>query len=190
MSLRSSSLAPRLGRPGRFAALAVITASVLAGCAPAEPEPIDGPTEAAASDGPFSLVATLPRLDWTAGEPIEIDVAIAYAGAGQATVAGSGGGLAALGVRSPDGRIDTGVAMQSDCARYHLAPGPNPVEAGKSGGWDGNDPNAAWYEAFFARPGLFLPAGDWVLVVEATFAEEDCGGVQRSMAVELRVRVS
>jgi hypothetical protein len=40
-----------------------------------------------------------------------------------------------------------------------------PMPYRKSGGWDGNDPNAAFYQAFFKDPRLILPAGHWQISI-------------------------
>ena len=59
----------------------------------------------------------------------------------------------------------------------------------KSGGWSADDPNAAFYDAFFAAPDIRLPPGTWEVTGHASFSEGDCGGPNHDITTTARIVV-
>lgn len=143
-------------------------------------------TEATA--GPFTLVFELGDDTWRAGEPIAGRAWLTVAG-GSAELYGSGSGLLAFDFREVDGSRRMEAAWTDDCQPYRLEAG-SPLSSGitKSGGFGGDDPNAAFYRAFFADPLVRLPAGRWEITATASFGVGDCGG-ERTIRAPIMVTI-
>jgi len=174
---------------------------VVAACA--SPAPTTGPSlgpspspsadsriHAEAADGLFRLVFDLPRTTWQAGEPID-GLARLEVLAGGADLAGSGSGLIGFEFREVGGSRQMGAAWNDDCRQSRLDAGA-PLETGiiKSGGFGGEDPDAAFYRAFFADPMIRLPAGTWEIAAIAEFTEGLCDGARHSLRAPITVTIA
>ncbi len=127
---------------------------------------------------------------WTTEESISGEARLEYAGPGTAQLHGSGSGLLGFGVREGFETRQLGPGRQFDCAAYEISserPQVSPLT--KSGGWDAGDPNAAFYQAFFADPLYRLPAGEWYITAYAQFVEGECGSPVHELEVTIRIRV-
>ena len=177
---------------------------VVAGCGPtvspaptAAPSATPGPTpqpsgavRAEAVDGPFRLVFELAKDTWRAGEPIDGRASLEIT-AGGVELVGSGSGLVLFGFRELDGRRQMGPGATADCKVYRLDAG-RPLATGitQSGGFAGEDPDAAFYRAFFADPLVRLPAGRWEIQAFAFYAVGACGNPEDTLRAPLTVTVA
>jgi hypothetical protein len=156
------------------------------------PEDGTAPVEARARDARFELVLRLPRLTWAAGEPIEAEASLTYLGpADRIEVSGSGSGLVLFGLEQVEGPVRFLGAATADCVPRTLDRGvPVVVPYRKSGGFSDDDPNAAWYRAFFADPLLRLPPGSWRLSATADgYLGNGCDGPRYHLLVLAELRV-
>lgn len=189
----------------RALAFGFVALVALGACGPAATAPPAGPTDAVpiptrdpaaavraeALDGPFRLVLELADDTWQAGEPIEGRARLELReGAGGVDLVGSGGGLLAFDTVEVDGRRRMEAAWTADCAPFRLDPGA-PLTAGlaKSGGYSAEDPDAAFYRAFFADPLFRLLEGRWEIAAVATFAVGECGGRVVTLRAPLTVTI-
>lgn len=162
----------------------------LAACG-SDPEPTGPePVVVTSIDGSFQLALLLPSAVHRSDQPITGEVQLAVLDGVPHKLAGSGGGLLAASFVEVGGtrRMEAGWTM--DCASYDLRPGvPMADGLSKGGGWGADDPNAAFYEAFFAAPDIRLPAGTWDVSARALFAENECGGPGHDMTATARITV-
>jgi hypothetical protein len=150
------------------------------------------PVEARARDARFELVLRLPRLTWAAGEPIETEARLTYLGpADRIEISGSGSGLVLFGLESVEGPVRLLGAATADCVPRTIERNvPVVVPYRKSGGFSDDDPNAAWYRAFFADPLLRLSAGSWRLSATADgYLGRGCEGRRYHLLVVAELRV-
>ena len=143
------------------------------------PTPSSTPEVASAidADGAFTLTFELPKSTWKAGEPISGGARLSVA-SGSRIIYGAAEGPLNFSYRELRGHRVMGPASDAVCAPHDIseaAPITSPL--GKSGGWDDNEADGAFYRAFFTRPDVRLPTGDWVVTALATFLlGEDCSG--------------
>jgi hypothetical protein len=173
---------------------------LLAACAVPAPSSPRAPTavvpgnavQAVAAQGRFQLTFTLRKVVWRTDEAIDGEARLGLAGGPDVGVGGSGGGLMAFDFAEVGGNRVLGSAMTADCRPYTLS-AVQPASTGltKSGGWSEDDPNAAFYRAFFADPLIHLPAGDWDVTAEAVFVEgQGCDGDPHTIKATIRVHVT
>lgn len=150
-----------------------------------------GPNRVETVDGPFRLTFSLAKTTWSAGESIDGRAALSVADGGPTEISGSGGGVIHFGFREVGGVRQIGPAMTSDCAAHRLEPAmPIDVPIVKSGGWTAEDPDAAFYQAFFADPLVHLPPGDWEITAIASFIDgPGCSGDSRTLNAPITIRV-
>jgi hypothetical protein len=139
---------------------------------------VQQPIQAEAADGEFRLVLKAASARSAFGAPIALVTELHYVGREpKVQLAGSGSGLVIVSMSQLDGPLEIGGAATADCQRYVIAPGlPMVRPYVKAGGWDGDDPNAAFYRAFFADPLLRLPRGTWRFFATGEFYIGDCPG--------------
>jgi hypothetical protein len=145
--------------------------------------PVQQPIQAAAADAEFQLVLKADGARHAAGAPITMTTELHYIGARpQLQLAGSGSGLVDVSLKQLDGPLAMDAGGSDVCAGYAIGPGAPIVNRyAKSGGWDPGDPNAAFYEAFFADPLLRLPHGRWRATARAAFFIGDCPGPEHRL---------
>lgn len=132
---------------------------------------------AEARDARFRLTLRIDRERYRAGEPIEAGATLTFLGPEAAiTASGSGSGLVLIALEQLDGPLDPHGAGQDDCRPFDLRAGqPVEIHYVKSGGWDADGRDAAWYAAFFKDPTLRLPPGVWQLTAYLdAFIGEPC----------------
>ena len=161
------------------AVAAIALAGALAACAgPAAPS-IYRPSASPAAkvrSGEFALEISSPRDTWQADEPIQVQATLIYSGPGTTTIYGPEPDPLSFGVREIGGTREMAAFLTYYGAPLQIGPEPLVGEYRKSGGWSpGDDPNEAFYEAFFAEPEFRLPPGRWEVYVWARFATEDGG---------------
>jgi hypothetical protein len=146
--------------------------------APPSGEPAVRPLQAQAADGEFRLVVQADNDHYAAGAPITLATELSYLGPQpRLRLVGSGSGLVQVSLLQLDGPLKVEAFSSADCKTQPIAPGAPIVAAyAKSGGWSGDDPNAAFYKGFFADPVLRLPHGTWRIVARADFYVGDCPG--------------
>lgn len=174
----------------RILAASAVTwiAVALAGCALF---PDSDRLEARDADDTFELVLRVGSTRYPANQPIDAVATLSYLGpdAGMGLV-GSGSGLIQFSAKQLDGRLDIAGAGHLDCKPYRIDKGgPLVVPYEKSGGWSADNPDAAFYEAFFKDPIFRLPRGTWRISAAAGFYEEECAGVQHRLGAELTIFV-
>lgn len=131
-----------------------------------------------------------PKAIWSAEEAIDIGASLAYLGdQADATLFGSGSGVLGFSVEELTGDKEMGAAWHDDCKGYTIGT-HQPISAAyrKSGGWGEEDPNAAFYKAFFADPLFHLPRGQWKITALAMFSFGNVCGQGRK--VDLRASVT
>jgi hypothetical protein len=128
---------------------------------------------------------------FAAGAPIGLGTELSYLGSQpRLNLVGSGSGLVQVSLQQLDGNLRIEGAATADCAPHAIAPGaPLAQLYVKSGGWSGEDPNAAFYKAFFADPLLRLPRGAWRIVAIAQFYVDECGGQSHELQATLDLQV-
>ena len=156
------------------AATWILLAATTVGCA--------GPSRelrAVAHDGDYTLVITSPGATWAAADPIELEATLTYYGSQpEATLTGSGSGVLLFTVEELDGDRPMDAAWHDDCRTYTIGP-HDPIASTyrKSGGFTDEDPNAAFYRAYFRDPVFRLPPGAWKITALARFRTgAECGG--------------
>jgi hypothetical protein len=146
---------------------------------PAESLPSAEPIEAHAGgpDG-FELILRADKQAYAVDEPMTVGATLVYRGPRDSIDGfGSGSGPIMFTLEQLDGPIDTGGAMNSDCARHTFVRDEvvsRPFQ--KSGGFSDDDPLAGFWRAFYADPQLRLPAGTWRITAATAFDLGDCGG--------------
>ncbi len=156
--------------------------------------PTSSTARAEATEGPFRLVFELPKDTWRADEAIDGLATLSLVegtGMDLGGSGGGGGGLIGFGIDEVDGSRHMGPAFTADCAPYRLEAGkPMTSPIKKSGGFSAEDPNAAFYNGFFADPAVHLPPGDWTISAVASFVEgQGCSGQSHDMRASILVHV-
>jgi hypothetical protein len=135
-------------------------------------------------DGDYMLVITSPQATWGAGDAIELEATLNYSGGQpEVTLTGSGSGVLFFSVDELDGDRSMDAAWHDDCKPYTFGPG-DPISSPyrKSGGFTDEDPNAAFYRAYFRDPVFRLPPGAWKVTAIARFGiGAECGGGRQVM---------
>ena len=150
----------------------------------------DGPQAASDAEGRFRLDFALARRTFTEADDIEGVATLSVLGPGVGTIGASGGGPISFGIAEVGGTRVMGPASNADCARFDIGDGsPLTSRIQKSGGWSGEDPHAAFYEAFFTDRELHLPAGTWDITAYASFSEGDCGPNPHELSAPIRIEV-
>ena len=173
-------------------ALAVV--ALASGCAPAAPTfslPEALERRSTASSHGIELSLEVASTSVRAAEEIVASATLTNLGATEVTLFSSGSGPVAFSVErlENDVRVDAGWTL--DCAPYELPSGELVLIAfSKSGGWDPQGPNVAFYEAYFAEPALRLPAGTWRITAHLHGGIGDCGGDSVEVDTSVVVRVS
>jgi hypothetical protein len=173
--------------------LLLATGLLVGACgSPDGPSPLDAPARSEAVDGRFGLVFELPRTTWTTRDAIEGQAALLLLGDGRTVIGASGAGPIAFSIVEVGGTRTMDAASTADCATHVLsAAEPITSRITKSGGWSQDDPNAAFYEAFFADPTLHLPPGTWDITALATFIEgRGCAGASHDVSATIRITVT
>ena len=119
----------------------------------------------------FVLDVRLPSETYAETDSIPVMTTLTWTGApGGGKIWGSGSGPVTFGFQEiGGGRRAMGGVMTSDCGMKEFPAGQAvAIPFGKSGGWNGDDPNAAFYRAWVKDPLLHLPIGNWQLRVSLT----------------------
>jgi hypothetical protein len=128
---------------------------------------------------------------YAANQPIDASATLTYLGpeAGVDLV-GSGSGLVIFSVKQLDGGLDLGGGQTADCQTSRLdRDRPMLARFKKSGGWTGEDPNAAFLEAYFNDPVLRLPRGRWQITAAAEFYVGECGAASHALNADVTIAV-
>jgi hypothetical protein len=197
---RAATLAASVLLVGACGQAPTPTGSGLGSSAPSTPlavdpaEPNGEPVVLDGRDAGFALSLRIRSDAVDAGAPIDVAAVLAWEGADQrATIWGSGGGPVTFGIAQVDGDIRMDAVQTADCAKHEYARGaPVLTPFRKSGGFPDDDPNAAFYRAFFADPVLRLPAGRWLVTATANGylvpCEMDAPMVNIRLEAEILVR--
>jgi len=176
------------------------TGSGLRSSAPSTPlavdpsEPTGQPIVIEGRDAGFALSLRVRSDAVDAGAAIDVAAQLGWEGADpMGVIWGSGGGPVSFGLEQIDGDIKMDAVQTTDCAKHEYARGvPVAVPFQKSGGFPDDDPNAAFYRAFFADPVLRLPAGHWRISATASgylvSCEMDAPTVEIGLEAEILVR--
>jgi DNA-directed RNA polymerase specialized sigma24 family protein len=155
--------------------------------------PIEGDRVTATdAGGDFRLDFMVEQDRYRAGQPILADAVLTYLGDEPSVqVRGSGTGIVGFRLHQLDGLMDPGGASTTDCVRYEVSSEqPMWVEFGKSGSFDGDDPNIAFYEAYFEDHLLRLPPGRWEMVAWAGGSIGDDCGDGDPLSLEARIEIA
>ena len=174
----------------RSAVAAFIVATAVAGCAsptPAAPvEQVDRQ-----QDGTFALEIRTPKDRYNVGDAVPISTNFMYLGPDARTTVTGSSTLVIFGVKQINGTIDMGGGSDAMCARHELtARQPVNVPFVKSGGYGSDDPQAAFWQAYFADPELHLPAGIWRVTASLeAITGIDCRGQRHLLRAGVTFRV-
>jgi len=152
-----------MSRTALAAVLLVALGATACGGAPTatdEPHAVGGRVEQAG----FVLEVVLPSETYAAADAIPVRTTLTWTGApGAGRIWGSGMGPVTYGYQEIGGAgRSMGGVMTADCAMKEFPTGePVIIPVGKSAGWSGDDPNAAFYAAWSRDPLLHLPSGHW-----------------------------
>jgi hypothetical protein len=183
---------------GHRPAVVLVVIGLLAGSCGSSPSTSPTPTpetvpgHAEAVDGRFRLTFDLPKTTWSVADAIAGTATLALLGGGSVELGGSGQGLFGFAFDEIGGRRHMVPAWTADCRPYRLEAGqPMTSAILKSGGFAGDDPEAAFYRAFFQDPLLHLPAGQWRITAVASFLEgRDCSGPDHDVQAAILVLVT
>lgn len=142
--------------------------------------------------GIFDLTIAGDKLEYRAGEPIEIEAFLKYQGP-QPSVELSGvtSLVNGFGIKQLDGPLAMGPGWDEPCVRHQLRTGgPLRVPYIKSASWSDDDPNADFYREWASDPVLTLPAGTWLVTAYTEFViGPDCAGPLVSLEASLLIVV-
>lgn len=150
-----------------------------------------GSSISSSTDGPFELVLSLPGASFSTEQAITGQASLSVTDGKAEKIAGSGAGPLAFSFTEVGGSRRMGPGYRADCRMFTIEP-DTPIASilTKSGGWSADDPNAPFYQSFFADPEIHLPAGTWDIGAQAWFSDNDCGGPSHDMTATLRVVVT
>ena len=173
----------------RAVVAASLVVATLAACT-SSPTPRPG-VDGSAKDAAFGLRIHADRATYRSTDPIVVEAELSFLGlAPDITVFGATG-LVGFGVRQTDGHLRMEPAGDLVCAEQKVGRlTPLHVRFAKSGGFSGEDPDAAFWQAYFADPVLHLPAGTWQLSAVADFQTGDrCTPPDHSLTATVTVQV-
>jgi len=171
-------------RPSRAARMTLLAVLALAACGTPSPSAID-------AEGAFRLIFRLPQATYQTTEPISGTATLAVTDGQDASISASGDGPLGFSFVEVGGTRRMDAAWHDDCRHFTLeAKSPMSSAIKKSGGWSGEDPNAAFYQAFIADPEVHLPPGTWDISAVASFYEGDCGRVTHYLTATIRVTIT
>jgi hypothetical protein len=176
-------------RIARAAAVLLVVIPVACGIAPTRQPGMDGSTK----DAEFELRIHADKPLYRTGEPIAVDAELVFTGlAPDTSVAGLFPRIVAFGVKQLDGHLATSPVSDLMCTAVHgisrLAPLHAPFR--KSGGFTGDDPDAAFWRQYFADSDLHLPPGTWQISAFANFSTGDaCTPPLHSLTAAVTVQV-
>ena len=156
-----------------------------------DPDPTGAvPVRVASVDGPFELTLIMPRSLFRADEPITGEMRLGALDGLPRKLGGSGGGILATSFTEVSGTRRMEAGWDLSCGQFELDPNA-PLTNGlvKSGGWDPDGPDAAFYDVFFTGPEIRLPPGTWDVSARAWFSEGECGGPMHDMTTTARIVV-
>ena len=180
-----------IGRAGgRRVLLAVTLCLALVGCGTTPPDAAI-PARAEATQGSYQLQFELSKATWRTTEAIEGTATLSFSGTGSVTIWSSGSGPLNFGYVEVGGTRRMGPAWTADCVERQLSP-TQPIISGlgKSGGFNGEDPNSSFYRSFFTDKDVHLSAGDWTITAIAEFMEGTCGGPRDTLQAAVQVHVT
>jgi hypothetical protein len=140
------------------------TATLGASPAPNTPSPLaDGPVVTTDVDGDFELTVRSTQARYRRDEPLNVEGSLTYHGAQASVDICTDSAPMLFGIREKIlGGIDLQPVSRLMFDHSMLARDvPLTKPFAKSGGFSGDDPNAASFRAFFADPVLRLPVGTW-----------------------------
>ena len=172
----------------RFAPL--VLAALITACAGPAPVPVPN-VDGNAQDEEFGLRIHASQAVFRSSEPIVVDATLSYLGrAASADIYGDSG-VVGFGLKQLDGRLHMSAVSDLMCTATRvdrLVPVHRPFS--KSGGFTGEDPDAAFWRAYFADPVLHLPPGTWQITAYAGFTTgEGCSGPQHALTATVPVLV-
>lgn len=161
----------------------------LTACTDAPEEVEETNTAATVVNDDFTLTITTDNSVYAADEEITCEALLTYTGSEETTVYSSSP-LVAFGIEG--GLFDGGFAREDMLMSTAFAPGEEKVlPFQKSGGWSADDPNADYFEAFYADSALVLPPGEYTLsaVMEYSTDENDVVGTQQTLIAFVNITV-
>lgn len=150
-----------------------------------------GSAEAEVSDGPFHLAFSLTKSTYLTTEPIEGTATLSVTDGLARTLTGPAGSPIGFSMVEVGGTRHMDAGWRDKCAPYAVGPdSPLTRPLTKSGGWGADDPNAAFYEQFFADPEIHLPPATWdISVVTDFFDGNACDGTRYELQATIRIEV-
>jgi hypothetical protein len=165
----------------------------LAGCAPAGAVVPPGDPDAWShnNDGTFEINIYTDKDEYKAGEPILCWATVEYVGEGDGITIYSSDPLVGFGLK--DGRYFDGEYWVNDVLiTTEFTKGETEAyEFTKSGTWDADDPDAAFYEQFFKEKDFTLPAGDYEIsaTLDGFLNQDDYEGSKYKLSVHTGISV-
>lgn len=148
---------------------------------------------ASTRSGDFLLEIQSRKAWYLRDEPIEISARLTYLGSDRMfdiRIGHGAGGPMKFGIVEPVNGLTLSPAWLLSCNTSALTAGRSLEKAfEKSGGFEGTDPRAAEWQAFYNEPRLILPTGTWHPYVQATFSLGDCDGSAVNIRAEIEIQV-
>lgn len=129
------------------------------------PSPSPAPVSVTARDDLFVFTVMVPRLNYRAGEEVDIQGSVEYVGPDpEIVVRPRDVGLMWFAFEQLDGPLAMGPASYFICSEKTVTlkrHEPLIVQLPKAASWTSDDPAASFYESWASDPVLRLPAGRW-----------------------------
>ena len=172
----------------RFALLLLV--GLISACVGPAPVPVPN-LDGNAQDEEFGLRIHASQAVFRSSEPIVVDATLSYLGrAASADIFGDSS-VVGFGLKQLDGRLHMTAVSDLMCIPTRvdrLVPVHRAFS--KSGGFMGEDPDAAFWRAYFADPVLHLPPGTWQISADASFTTgEGCSGPRHTLTATVPVLV-
>lgn len=162
---------------------------VLTACAPASTG--ENAVSDISNDGIFEISIYTDKDVYSKSEPILCWAVVEYVGKDERIQIYSSDPLVGFGLK--DGKYFDGTYVAEDVliTTEFIKGEPETYEFAKSGGWSAGDPNASFYEQFYADDELILPSGEYEIsaTVNGFFDQNDYKGSKYELKASVKVNV-
>ena len=124
----------------------------------------------------FRLDLRTDKRTYTTDEPITASATLTYTGPDETERLWHGNPLVTFQLTQIGGRLEMAGLIDPICTSTVVTRNvPIELSYGKMVGWNGDDPNAAFYKQWVNDPTFSLPAGTWELTATGAFQVGQCG---------------
>jgi hypothetical protein len=143
------------------------------------------------SDPLFAVRIRAESAVYRSGQPIQVRAWLTYAGPkAQEKLVGSGSGLVLFSWEQLDGRLRQEAVATADCVPDSIKRDEAlVVPFAKTGAFQGDDPDAGFWQRYFVDPMFRLPAGRYRIHAVPSFTVGECGGLTHQMDASVEILV-